>query len=414
MSTPRIPAYRLHKQSGQAIVTLSDAVTGRRRDVLLGTHGTKTSKSEYQRVILDWEANERRLPVEAADLDLTVAELIVRYWRHVEEYYRHEDGSPTGEVDAMRYALRLLNHLHGQTQARQFGPVALKATRELMVRGYGHPKYGPQEPICRTLINARIKRIRRMYKWAVENELVPASVYQALCAVAPLKRGRTEARESVPVKPVARAVVEDTLPFLRPMLADMVSLQLETGMRPGELVVMRAADLDMTGQVWLYRPSTHKTRHHGHDRIVAIGPKGQSIIRKYLTTDTQEYLFSPAKLMAERAATIRANRKTKVQPSQRDRSKSRPKRKPGKVYTVAAYAKAIGKAIQRHNRDKPEAEHIPHFHPHQLRHLRALELKREAGLDVARAVLGHRSPVITEHYATLDVARAAEVIGRIG
>ncbi len=29
---PRVPSYRRHKQSGQAIVTLTDAVTGRRRD----------------------------------------------------------------------------------------------------------------------------------------------------------------------------------------------------------------------------------------------------------------------------------------------------------------------------------------------------------------------------------------------
>jgi hypothetical protein len=46
--------------------------------------------------------------------------------------------------------------------------------------------------------------------------------------------------------------------------------------------------------------------------------------------------------------------------------------------------------------------------------LRALELKREAGLDVARAVLGHRSPVITEHYATLDIATAAQVMAKLG
>jgi integrase len=84
------------------------------------------------------------------------------------------------------------------------------------------------------------------------------------------------------------------------MQADMVRLQLETGMRPGELVVMRACDLDMMGSVWLYRPSTHKTLHHGHERIVAIGPKAQAIIRLYLTTNPQEYLFSPRKNMEER------------------------------------------------------------------------------------------------------------------
>src|SRR5258705_443822 len=71
-------------------------------------------------------------------------------------------------------------------------------------------------------------------------------------------------------------------------------------------------------------------------------------------------------------------------------------------------------SVRRFNEGKPEAERIPHWHPHQLRHTRALELKREAGLDVARAVLGHKCPAITEHYATLDIAKAAEVMGKIG
>ena len=279
------------------------------------------------------------------------------------------------------------------------------------IQNHPLPKW-PQEKVSQ--INARVKRIRRMFRWAVENELVPASVLHGLSAVAPLKRGRTEASESAPVQPVARAVVVDTLAVLRPLLADMVQLQLETGMRPGELLVMRGCDIDMTGAIWLYRPAAHKTQHHGHERIVPIGPKGQMIVRRHLTTDTQEYLVSPRELMEERAATLRADLKSKVQPSQRDRREKRPKKRPGTVYTVASHGRAIAEAIKRHNKAKPKNEHIPHWHPHQLRHLRALELKREFGLDVARACLGHRSPVVTEMYATLDVARAAEAMAKLG
>ena len=198
------------------------------------------------------------------------------------------------------------------------------------------------------------------------------------------------------------------------MLADMVRLQLETGMRPGEMVRIRPCDIDMSGPVWLYKPTSHKTAYHGHERIVPIGPKGQTIIRRNLPNSTEGYIFSPRRLMEERAAEMRANRKTRVQPSQQDRRKGRPKRRPGEVYRVTAYAAAIRGAIKRYNRDRPEAEQLPHWHPHQLRHLRALELKREVGLDVARAVLGHRSPCITEHYATLDVAAGAEAMQRLG
>ena len=198
----RVPSYRLHRQSGQGIVTLTDSTTGRRRDVLLGQYGTKASKQEYKRVVLDWEANDRHLPgAESSAHDLTVTELADRYWQHVEAYYRRPDGSPSGEVQAMRYALRPLVYLHGKTQIKAFGPSALKATRQLLIGGYEHPKYGPQPAICRNRINSQVKRIRRMFKWGVENEIVPAAVHQALCAVAPLKRGRTEAKESAPSCP---------------------------------------------------------------------------------------------------------------------------------------------------------------------------------------------------------------------
>jgi hypothetical protein len=44
------PAYRKHKATGQAVVTLSD------RDVYLGPHGTKASKDEYDRRMREWNA----------------------------------------------------------------------------------------------------------------------------------------------------------------------------------------------------------------------------------------------------------------------------------------------------------------------------------------------------------------------
>jgi hypothetical protein len=115
---PHIPAYRLHKQSGQAVVTLPDSMGGR-RDVLLGTYGTKASKSEYKRVVLDWESNDRRLPDRQSPADLRVEELLDRYWQHAQEYYRRADGSQTQEVACIRYALRPLNYLHGAAWSKE-------------------------------------------------------------------------------------------------------------------------------------------------------------------------------------------------------------------------------------------------------------------------------------------------------
>src|SRR5262245_26424639 len=84
-----IPAYRRHKSSGQAIVTLTDAISGSRKDHLLGPHGSSTSRAEYARLIGEWEARGRRLDL-PQQTDLTVAELLVRYLRHAETYYGKE------------------------------------------------------------------------------------------------------------------------------------------------------------------------------------------------------------------------------------------------------------------------------------------------------------------------------------
>ncbi|HEV3146287.1 MAG TPA: hypothetical protein VGZ47_20540 [Gemmataceae bacterium] len=54
-----IPSYRLHKQSGQAVVTLPDARTGKGKDMLLGEYGSEESKKEYQRVIREWQEMKR-------------------------------------------------------------------------------------------------------------------------------------------------------------------------------------------------------------------------------------------------------------------------------------------------------------------------------------------------------------------
>jgi hypothetical protein len=46
-------------------------------------------------------------------------------------------------------------------------------------------------------MNARIERVRRIFKWAVAEELVPPSVHQSVVAVNGLQRGRTRPRRRV-------------------------------------------------------------------------------------------------------------------------------------------------------------------------------------------------------------------------
>jgi integrase len=326
-----VPSYRLHKQSGQAVVTL----TG--RDFLLGRHGTAASKAEYRRRIGEWIANGRQLTQDRSDL--TVCELIAAFKVHAESYYRRPDGRQSDEVNNFRAAVRPLRLLYGHMAAREFGPLALQAVRNEMIhKGW-----------CRTYINHQIARIKIVFKWAASQELIPASVHQALTTVSGLRRGRSDAVESEPVEPVSAEVVKATLPHLSSVVAAMVQVQLLTGTRPGEVCQMRTAEIDTSGPVWIYQPCRHKTAHHGKKRMIHIGPKAQEILRPFLKPlNAQAYVFSPRETEAERRQLQHERRKTPLSCGNVPGSnrKRRPRRQPGEVYDASSYRRAIARACE--------------------------------------------------------------------
>lgn len=82
--------------------------------------------------------------------------------------------------------------------------------------------------------------------------------------------------------------------MLHPHGRAMVQVQERSGMRPQDIRDLRSCDLDMTNNVWVYTPSTHKTEHHGHVRRIAIGPDARSILVPFLKpNDPEAYLFNP-------------------------------------------------------------------------------------------------------------------------
>src|SRR5262249_50157856 len=139
--------------------------------------------------------------------------------------------------------------------------------------------------------------------------------HHALQAVPGIRRGMPDVRENEPVQPVPEAHVEAAKRFMPPPVRAMVELQMLTGMRPGEVCIMRGCDLETGGHVWLYRPQSHKTEHHGKVREVFLGPKAQAVLRPWLKLDLQAYLFNPAEAESARAARRREQRKTPLWPS---------------------------------------------------------------------------------------------------
>jgi len=414
------PGYRLHKPTGQGFVELD----GKR--FYCGRYDLPESEAKAHRLIAAWLANGKRLDADDAkqvnaakvevDDRLTVEEVAARFWIDAQRRYVRPDGTPSMELAHFRTALDILRSLYGPSPAIDFGPNALRLCRETMI----------ERKWSRAHVNTMTNRIRRVFRFAVGRELLPASVPAALEAVDGLRRGEAGVKDGRKVKPVPLAHVEAIKPYVSSPVRALIELQLLTGARPGELVAMKPRDLNTTGRVWEYRPESHKTAHHGHERTIYLGPRAQVIVKPFMARALDAFMFSPIEAEVEKQAKRRAARKTPLYPSHAARYERQkatvPKWKPRDHYTTDTYRQSIEHGIKAANRaiekaiaaDGVKRDLIPRWHPHQLRHSAATELRREFGLESARIILGHRSAAVTEVYAEVDAGKAKDIIGKVG
>ena len=239
-----------------------------------------------------------------------------------------------------------------------------------------------------------------------------------------LKRNRSAARETPKRRPVAKEHVYAVLPFTTPVVATMIELTLLTGMRPGELVIMRPCDIDRDGKVWHYYPEKHKNQHRNMERIVAIGPRGQEILSPYLLRHEEDFCFSPKESEIQRLKKRHAERIVPIGYGNRPGTNrvNVPQKKLGDHYTVSGFGHAVMHALKAANTaitEKAEAagvepELIPHWTPYQLRHTHATKIRKELGYETAGAALGHKNMSATAIYAERNQGLADEAAKRFG
>ncbi|NOS99471.1 MAG: hypothetical protein HOP29_02465 [Phycisphaerales bacterium] len=426
---------------------MTDAVTKQRRDYWLGEFDSRESRERYHRVIALWEAGDRRLPPPDADGNpgrtganghaVTVVEIIHEYWNWAQGYYRPK------HCQALIGALALLRKFYGRTAAVEFGPKKLRLLREEMIRGNG----ADRRPWSRKYINAQIGRIKHLFKWAAAREMAPVSVYESLRTLEPLRRGKCQARETARVLPVPDEMLDAVRPHLTRPVRALVELQLLTGARPGELVELRACDIERKPEaaVWVYKPEHHKNSHLERERTIYFGPKSQEILKEFIVSRAEDaHLFSPKESIAEHRDRRRAARKTALKYGNRIGTNRRevPIREPGDRFTTGSYNHAVRTACARaypppaplarpkgENRAEwvlrlrtgglmevlAEWRRTHRFHVHQLRHNCASRLRREYGLEAAQLALGHASALLTDAvYAERDLTRVTEIMRHIG
>jgi integrase len=413
----RIPKYRLHKGSGQALIQIN----GHR--IYLGTYNSPESKEKYRQYVARLFAPGATFEECHSDDLLLINSLILQYYRYAQTYYV-KNGEQTDEVYGIRAALSRLRNLYGRAPAKEFGPKAFKLVREGMI----------QEGRNRNYINDSMARIRRMFKWGVAEELLPPSVSQALESVPGLRKGRSKAIESRPVLPLPNDILEATLPFLPPVVTDMVQFQRLTGCRPIEVCIIKPCDINRAQDVWQYVPESHKTEHHGRMRVIPIGPQAQEVLLRYLARDSQAYCFRPCDSEEKRRAAATAARVTPLGYGNGpgDARKKSPRRTAGNNYSSDSYRQAIHRACdkafphpelsllksselsdqQKKELDEWQKDH--HWSPNRLRHAAATEIRSKFGLEAAQVILGHSQANVTQVYAERDIAKGIEVAKQIG
>lgn len=108
----------------------------------------------------------------------------------------------------------------------------------------------------------------------------------------------------------------------------------------------------------------------------------------------------------------------------------------GHRYTTASYRRAIHRAcdvafkMPENLRLAPELESDEQraerqrlarqwreqhtWHPNQLRHSAATEIRKQFGLEATQVVLGHSGANVTQVYAERDLEKAAAVMAQVG
>lgn len=412
----RIPALFHHKALDQDAVCIRGA-DGKRRMIYCGPHGSAAAKLRYREVLAEHLAGKpittaraarRRSPTSEWP---TVGQLCAAYLVHAGRYYVDEQGNQTGEVTHATIAFKMLLKLQRDTPTDRIRVADLLVVRQALVDLRERPRHGRRAPggLSRRTINDRMARVKRLFRWGCQQGAVPGSTWHELSAMSGLPKGRCGARDNPPISAVPWPLVESTLPHLVPTVADVVRLQWWSGMRPAEALALTRRQLDISDATWLYQLAHHKGTWRGRERVVALGPRAQEILRGRLRLELDVPVFNGRDAWNERRELLRSARRSPLtkQTRERDRLGDKHAENVAEMISVDEYRRAIHRAC--------DDAGVPRWSPHRLRHAAGTRIAKEAGIEAVRAALGHTDIATSRRYAHgADVTIAADIARRLG
>lgn len=358
-----LPQIRRHKSSNRAYVNMGG------RQVYLGTWGSPGSIERYQALLGSLARSDaappESMPALAPGEVLALGELVERWLQYVEGRF----GRKAKGAYQARYAALALCKRHAPIPASTFGPRALQAVRADLVRA-GH---------SRQWILKLLGSVRACFRWAVSEELVPASLLVGLKAVMPLAPGA--APETKPRAPANSEAVEACVRWLAEQGSHGAALLLRfmraTGCRPSEAARATFADMLLGGDPPVFQPERHKTAHHGIRRVVPLNQEALAAV------------VEAGQRWGSRTGMVFPNRN-------------------GAAFTPNAIQLAVRRAIR--------ATGATPWSPYGLRHLAATEaLARTGNEDMAAALLGHaRGSTIIQRYTSDRLRLATQAAAVVG
>lgn len=362
--TGQPPAYLAHKASGQAYSTYGG------KTVYFGAYGTSQSRRKHAQLVKRWEREHGAEIVAKATADGGMGAHIAAYLADIRD--------SLSDIEHYTIGLNLgtLRDTFPGYEPDDFRAADLKKLRDLWA--------GPEFNHARKTINKALGRVKRFFRWMVAEERCSFETYAVLNALAPISQGKM--RDNDPVEPVPLADLEATLPHIKEPGRTIILVQLYGGPRSSEACRMRSGELFRGGEVqigrrvlkvpdgvWIFLPGMHKTRKRGKIAAHVIGPRLQAILTPWLKADPLAPMF-----INER----------------------------GQVFNRNNLYRAVERAVAKAN--------VPHWFPHQVRHLFVTEMDRASDLVTASEGAGHAGIETSLIYLQRRLTSVADVARRIG
>lgn len=398
------PKISIHKGRGKARVRVDG------REFWLGPVGSKQADAGYRAVMTAWAANGGKLPTDfqwppaptapPATLPVvkprrrlngpTLADLLATTLAEVGGGKTREQLRKTSRWWRLRAVADLLEP-YAATPANEFGPRLLGEIAKTLASGSGRQRRdGSLVPRTSTWCREVLGEVRRLFRDAVAREEIGPERVVALEALRNPPIGA--AADPIERQAVPDADIEATTALLPPVVADLVWFIRFTGCRPGEAAAASPCEFDTSKTPWVWRPRNHKTKRRGGTRVMVIGRRARTILKRWMPgLSSEAVVFSRHNIQTDNNSPTVKLRQFKVG---------------GEVFTEADLRQRVVRAAA--------AAGCQRWTPYQLRHAGLSAIREHGSRDATQSQAGHLDPRVTDRYAPPSASQTADVMERIG